>query len=166
MSDRAELLSRTLEDTFRAIERERMADVPILNPAIKVQAVGFQEWEGQLLGILITPWFMNLMLLPLDESEPAAASGESSPVDFPAGRFEFIHGEEAAIGAYQMCSLYSPVFDFEDHAAAVATAEAVLEQLFEDDEAEAEMQPPAEPPKPVSRRALLRGLSDAEEARV
>ena len=47
------------------IQRERMADIPLLNPALEVQAVGFSVWEAYCLGVLITPWFMNLMLLPL-----------------------------------------------------------------------------------------------------
>ena len=41
-----------------------MAGVPMLNPALRVQAVGFRHWQSHWLGVLVTPWFMNLMLLP------------------------------------------------------------------------------------------------------
>ena len=159
-------LAARLEETFSMIERERMADVPILNTSLNVEAVGFREWEGQCLGVLITPWFMNLMLLPLDadEAESEQRSGETSSVHFPAAEFEFIFGEEPDIGGYRMCSLFSPVFDFEDHAAAVATAESVLEQLMTAPDDEEENNEPKPQTEPVSRRDLFRGLADRDEA--
>ena len=161
-----ELASR-LEETFSMIERERMADVPILNNSLGVEAVGFHEWENHYLGVLITPWFMNLMLLPLDADTPADEqySGDTSTVRFPAAEFEFIYGEEAGIGGYRMCSLFSPVFEFEDHAAAVATAESVLEQLMTPPEVEEQNDTPKSQAEPVSRRDLFRGLNGREEAR-
>ena len=149
------------------IERERMADVPILNASLAVEAVGFREWENQCLGVLVTPWFMNLMLLPLDVDEQTGEqhSGDTSTVSFPAAEFEFIYGEEAGIGGYRMCSLFSPVFEFEDHAAAVATAKSVLEQLMTPPDVEEESEDPKPQSEPVSRRDLFRGLNRREEAR-
>ena len=35
--------------------RERMHDVPILNPALNVEAVDFQRWQRHWLGVLVTP---------------------------------------------------------------------------------------------------------------
>jgi hypothetical protein len=35
-----------LEAVFNEIAETRMAGLPILNTALKVQAVGFREWEG------------------------------------------------------------------------------------------------------------------------
>ena len=35
-----------LEATYRLIEKARMQDVPILNPALKVEAVGIRRWQG------------------------------------------------------------------------------------------------------------------------
>ncbi|WP_445083890.1 [NiFe]-hydrogenase assembly chaperone HybE [Candidatus Vondammii sp. HM_W22] len=32
-----------------------MQEIPILNPAIKVQALGFQEYQGRVLGVLLHP---------------------------------------------------------------------------------------------------------------
>ena len=49
---------------YEAIYAERMRDLPIVNPRLAVEAVGFEQWEDQDLGVLITPWFMNLVLLP------------------------------------------------------------------------------------------------------
>ncbi|MEM9181746.1 MAG: [NiFe]-hydrogenase assembly chaperone HybE [Pseudomonadota bacterium] len=158
MMDAAAIGDR-LEVAFRRIARERMADIPILNPEIEVEAVGFQSWEEEHFGVLVTPWFMNLMLLPHDEAndEPSPRSGDKACVTFPAGEFEFIYGNEDEIGRYRMCSLFSPMFEFEDHAAAVATAREVLKGIME---APAEQQA-SEPRPAMSRRSFLRGGSSA-----
>lgn len=147
-----------------------MADLPILNRRLRVEAVGFHAWEDSFLGVLITPWFMNLMLVPrdTDESTSARHSGDTSTVTFPAAEFEFIDGEEPGIGRYRMCSLFSPVFEFEDHAAAVETAAAVLEQLLTpagDDDEQAADQAASPSASRVSRRDLFRGLADREASR-
>ena len=127
-----EYLAAGLEAEYSRIQRERMVDVPILNPALEVQAVGFTEWEGYCLGILITPWFMNLMLLSLRADEWAKLpAGTSISHRFPSGTYEFILGEEECIGRYLMCSLFSPVFEFQDQEAAVVTARAVMESLMD-----------------------------------
>lgn len=125
-------LAAGLETEFSRIQHERMADVPMLNPALQVEAVGFMAWEGYCLGILITPWFMNLMLLsPEGDAWSHLPSGTCISHRFPSGTYEFILGEEARIGRYLMCSLFSPVFEFQDQAAAVATAKAVMENLMD-----------------------------------
>ncbi len=41
----------------------RMRGLPIVNPALAVEAVGFAPWEGHWLGVMVTPWFINLTLL-------------------------------------------------------------------------------------------------------
>ena len=152
--------------TFAAIERERMADVPILNSAVHVEAVGFCSWQEQALGVLITPWFMNLMLLPLafdgEEARPlgTSKSGDSESVALPCGEVEFLHGYEEGIGAYRMCSLFSPMFDFEDQAAAVATAEAVLNGVLTSPDVD---EPALVPAARLSRRELLRGNVAVQE---
>ena len=126
-------LSAGLETAFTRIQRERMADIPLLNPSLEVQAVGFCVREDYCLGVLITPWFMNLMLLPLAGDEWAELpSGTKINRSFPSGTYEFILGEEEGIGRYLMCSLFSPVFEFQNQEAAVATAEAVLQSLMDE----------------------------------
>ncbi len=154
-------LTRRLEAAFGHIERERMADVPLLNDALRVQAVGFRDVDDANLGVLITPWFMNLMRMPA-EGDDVGSPGEKRFVDLPAGRFEFIAGEEADIGTYQMCSLFSPVFEFADQATAVATAEAVMAQVMTP-AAETEGSDDAAGRARVSRRGLLRGEFLARE---
>jgi [NiFe] hydrogenase assembly HybE family chaperone len=121
-----------LEATFRSVAQQRMAGVPILNHALSVEAVGFRPWSEHWLGVLFTPWFMNLWLMPrvVARWQPIAV-GASRHYVFPAGVFEFIGGHEATIGDYQACSLFSPMFDFADHAAAHDTAVAALAALFD-----------------------------------
>ena len=126
-------LGRGLETVFRRIQRDRMQGLPILNPALRVKAVGFREWEGHSLGILVTPWFINLMLLPGDGDDwRPLRVGDKQSYRLPSGPYEFILGEEPGIGRYQMCSLFSPVLEFVDRETAEATAEAAMAALMDE----------------------------------
>jgi [NiFe] hydrogenase assembly HybE family chaperone len=121
-----------LQARFESIWRDAMADVPMVNPALAVQALGFRPWGDHWLGALVTPWFMNLVLLPrLPERWAPIAERESRHYVFPAGIFEFIGSRDEVLGDYQACSLFSPMFEFADQASAVATALAALDALFD-----------------------------------
>lgn len=125
-------LTHGLEQVFSRIERERMQGLPILNKALRVRAVGFCEWQGHCLGVLITPWFMNLMLLPCEGDDwQNLRIGDKQLHQLPSGPYEFILGEETGVGRYQMCSLFSPVFEFADQETAEATAEAAMAALMD-----------------------------------
>ncbi|MCG7873948.1 MAG: [NiFe]-hydrogenase assembly chaperone HybE [Candidatus Thiodiazotropha lotti] len=116
-----------LEVQFRNIEQQRMQGLPLLNPALQVEAVGFRQWQDLCLGVLITPWFMNLMLIPHEgDSWREKRIGDKQTHLFPSGPYEFILGEEEGIGRYQMCSLFSPMFEFSDQQTAVTTATQVM----------------------------------------
>jgi [NiFe] hydrogenase assembly HybE family chaperone len=156
-----------LEAAFQDIYAQRMQGLPFINDALRVEAVGFRRWEGRWLGVLITPWFMNLVLLP-DASEQWRSLTQRADTSyaFPAGVFDFIGGFEPAIGEFQSCSLFSPVFEFQQHEVARATAEAALTALFDGGAragADGRGPLPAEeavPPQtttPVSKRDFLRG---------
>ncbi|MCU0805122.1 MAG: [NiFe]-hydrogenase assembly chaperone HybE [Burkholderiales bacterium] len=160
----------TLEAAYRTIQAERMQGMPMVNPALEVAAVGFADWDGRWLGVMVTPWFMNLMLVPRD---PAAWTslriGAKRKYALPAGEYEFIGGDDPAIGEYQMCSLFSPMFEFADMETARLTAKLALEAVL--DPAHAESDPatapsPAPSPieeigraaeSPMSKRDFLRG---------
>ena len=120
-----------LETAFRAAAL-RMQGLPIVNPALEVEAVGFAPWEGSWLGVMVTPWGMNLMLVP---GEPGSwqplALGAKRRYRFPAGDYEFIGAHDATIGEYQVCSLFSPVHEFEDHATARLVARLARDALFD-----------------------------------
>lgn len=152
--------SQRLEAAFRAIHAQRMQGLPFVNERLCVEAVGFRRWEGRWLGVLITPWFMNLVLLPdAPESWEPVPLRADARYEFPAGSFDFIGGHEPACGEFQSCSLFSPVFEFEQQEVARATAEAVLAALFDPAACEG-ARPPEHNPSPapvVSRRDVLRG---------
>lgn len=122
---------RQVEQTFRNIHRERMQGLPFLNPALEVEAVGFTPWGNGYIGVLITPWFINLMLLPTNKARGDLQVGGKVSHRFDSGAYEFTVGEEPDIGCYQMCSLFSPAQAFADHAAAVATAHEVMRGLMD-----------------------------------
>lgn len=120
-----------IEAAFADIARTRMARWPLLNPALTVEAVDFGLWQDYWLGVLITPWCLNLMLLPAREDDRRPlAPGDKRRVEFPAGVFEFIGGRAPRIGTYASCSLFSPVLEFADQAAARLTARAARGALF------------------------------------
>lgn len=123
---------------FTEIWHARMRDVPIVNNVLCVQAVGFQIYEGRPLGVLISPWFMNLIQLPgANDDWSALVAGEKEIMAFPSGRYEFIHNTRAQTGGYKACSLFSPMGDFTTQAEAVNVANAVMQALFcEENQAE------------------------------
>ncbi len=168
--ERALQLTRKLEAVFSRIERERMGDIPILNRALSVAAIGMRPFGEAWVCALVTPWFINLMLLPqtaeVAEAWGRADLGTKVGHDFPAGTFEFICGGEEELGPYRMCSLFSPVLQFENQEAALATAEGALAALFDENldhaaEPEAQPAPPKEAAQ-VSRRTLFLGRKAAQ----
>lgn len=103
-----------------------MQGLPVLNKALRAAAIGFEPWQEYRLGVLATPWFMNLVLLPRDQAGFAGRVGQKRLVSLPAGQVEFIVGFEEALGWLLSCSLFSPVFEFHDQEAALETARAAL----------------------------------------
>ena len=160
-----------LEEAFRTIEKERMQGLPFLNENLKVQAVGFRPYQEFWLGVIVSPWVMNMLLLPrLEKAWPQINKGETHSITFPAGRYEFIMANEKLFGAYMMCSLFSPTQQFESQEIATQTAEYILEVLFMDNVDELDVETTddggaffkvkeIEPPAPVeiSKRDFLRG---------
>lgn len=114
-----------LEATFRHIHEQRMQAMALCNPALAVEALGFgdlPESTGRL-GVLITPWSMNLILLPAGEALPAGRVGRRA---LPAGEVEFVGSREGAFGPFEACSLFSPVLHFPDQLTARAVANETL----------------------------------------
>ena len=144
-----------LEVAFARVLRDQMQDLPMVNPALVVEAVGFRPWHAHWLGILITPWFMNLVLMPrLSGQWQAIGERESRHYVFPAGVFEFIGARDAALGDYQACSLFSPMFEFADPPQARATAMAALDALFDSASRLASTVPLPAPAGPEQDRTL------------
>jgi [NiFe] hydrogenase assembly HybE family chaperone len=130
-----------------------MQDVPICNPQLQVEAVGFQQTAaGHWAGVMITPWAINLLCLPGQiEGWPPLAACSKHDWRFPSGDYEFTVAEEGSLGTYHLCSLFSPALEFESHEQARLTAIAAAHALF----AEPLTVPPAAAQTPPSRRAFL-----------
>lgn len=159
--------SALLECFYGKVWREQMQDLPFVNPELSVQAVGFRVVDGDWVGVMITPWFINVMLLPgggklwLD-----VASGEQRRVSFPVGELDFIADNNpdpaAPITAFQYCPLIHPVQHVADQASALAAAESALVVLFQPppvpEEAAPENTETVSGESAPARRTFLRGL--------
>lgn len=161
--------SAALVDFYTRVWREQMQELPFVNSALAVEAVGFRRCQGDWVGIVVTPWFLNLLLIPgggaLWQDLPA---GEQRAVEFPVGELDFIadHDPERQppLVAFQYCPLIHPVQHLATPAMAREAAAAALLALF---------MPPAaaaadvvtEPARPTagesvaSRRGFLRQLT-------
>ncbi len=121
-----------LELHFQDVWRRSMADVPICNPSLSVASVGFRKWSGQALGVVVTPWFMNIVLAPLEGAAPIVGkSGDAKSVWLPVGKVDFLVSELDGFAPLLMCSLFSPMDEFCNHDAAVATAGAAMDALLD-----------------------------------
>ncbi|MGE4280809.1 MAG: [NiFe]-hydrogenase assembly chaperone HybE [Magnetospirillum sp.] len=131
-----------LADVFTRIGDERMKDIGLYNHALKVEVVGFRPWQtedGQnwIAGILVTPWFMNFMLLPKHPEQLAGTeAAQKRRVQMPCGEVVFTIGEVEEIGMYMAASLYSPMGRFDVHEMAVSTAWAAVDKYFKVPEVE------------------------------
>lgn len=153
----AEPWATQVEAVFADIAQTRMAGVPVMNDALGVAMRGACERDGWRLGVLITPWFMNVLAFGPDDEAPARV-GEKRHIALPSGAFEAIRGYEPALGFYWAISLFSPMFEFETMEAAIATADAAMAEII--------TAPPAPEPEPkpaLSRRALF-GLNREDAA--
>ncbi|MGM9427413.1 [NiFe]-hydrogenase assembly chaperone HybE [Hydrogenophaga sp. MI9] len=124
-----------LVDFYRRVQTERMQGIPILNPALSVEAVGFRraevpeeapEQEPVAEGVLITPWFMSLVRLPLALQPHGNRVARKFVRDFGSEGFEFIGAHDDAVGYHETCALFSPMEGFATQAQAVETALASL----------------------------------------
>ena len=146
--------SELVEQTYFRVFQQRMADVPILNPALSVEAIDFQRWQGHWLGIVVTPWCMSVLLVP-GSADNWVWTGENKRrfVKFPAGEFAFLGSEEAELGEFQSCSLFSPMGQFASQSDATMTARASLLGLLT-----------APPPQPAD--GAVQGKAPAERPAV
>ena len=139
---------RKMVQQFETIYVEHMHDLPIVNKALQVEAIGFDEYRGHQLGVLVTPWFMNLILLPGVDNWANSSQGDTSSIDFPSGRIEFAVSHDKMLGTYLSAVAFRDVVELADQATARKLALEVLDNL---------MKPPRNE-RTVSRRELLTGL--------
>ena len=137
---------------FRHIHAERMAGLPLLNPALTVSAVGFTRHGADWRGGLVSPWCIDLMLLPATADWTIPKSHERVFRQYASGNFAFLPNHEDGLGDYLICALIHDMKLFDSQETAQLTAQACLIALDL-----APGQPAADPEAPSSsaRRKFL-----------
>lgn len=159
-ADRLSQRVQALVHFYQQVQAERMQGVALLNPVLQVEALGFVATgtpPDQAEGVLITPWFMSLLRLPLAWQDGAALVGYKQVHGFGHESFDFITAHDSGLGLHQSCALFSPMATFASQQQARDTAQAVLDQLRQGPEQAAPAAAaPAPPPAPMpARRAFF-----------
>jgi [NiFe] hydrogenase assembly HybE family chaperone len=139
---------QNLANTYRRAAL-KVKGLPIYNPTLAVEAVGFREYDGRQAGVIVAPWFMNLVVIPSAADRATWVPAGTVRLTFPSGEYDFMVQDLHGFGLVGTCALFATMHEFTDHEAAQAAATSVADALFE-----------AEPPAPaptVSRRQLLGG---------
>ncbi len=140
-----------LAELYAQIHRGSMRDMPVSNNALGVEAIGFRPWGEMAIGVMVTPWFMNLVAADVSKTASMClAPGARCCLTVPAGEVEFVCGWLEGFGPIRSCSLFSPMCDFPDTDAARDVAREAIGALFNP-----ALQ--AESAVPMDRRSLLRG---------
>jgi len=178
----AEDPARRVEAKYRHLWATSMRDLPFVNPALSVEAIGFRRHGfadeslvgttcsagGDWIGVIITPWVIGLLLLPgggilWSDRRP----GDRCHVQFPIGPVEFIadYEPDADLPANQYCPLFAPPSGFASQIAAQAAATAALDALLMATGASADPgNRPAAGQRESSRRAFLRRFVKTERS--
>ena len=109
-----------------------MADLPLYNPALTVELVGWQPLRKRdgspiQLGILITPWCMNVWVGGIDTEQLV---GSNWALETAAGEFSLTLARDDGLGFYASGSLISMMGQFDSMTAARSYAEEVLTALL------------------------------------
>ena len=158
-----------IENPASLLERHftDLGDRPAENPLLICCAVGFGRYQGDWLGVMITPWFMDLFLLPgggsLWGDIPA---GQRRYVDLPQGTVPFVAADDPKIASYQYSRLVAPVSTLPDMAAALSMAQGVMRGITGEPSLPTSVSPMAEErpvtvaaPEVNSRRGFFRRLA-------
>ena len=162
----ARAVGTRLASIYEAIAERSMRGLPVFNTKLRVEAIGFTASSGRAVGILVTPWFMNLVVaaLPGGSLSPRPA-GASIDHDLPGGVFPCVVGAVDGFGRLDSASLFSPMFEFDDPDVAAAVAEAAIAEILTPVEADPPVAAAADPTPTLDRRALLFGRRSSAEDR-
>lgn len=127
----------------------KVKGLPIYNPTLAVEAIGFREFQGRQAGVIVTPWFMNLTVIPSADDRATWSANDTVRLAFPSGEYDFMLQDLHGFGLVGTCALFAEMHDFTDHEAAQTAAASVADALFQPEQ-------PAPAPT-VSRRQLFGG---------
>ena len=130
--------------------------MPFYNERLDVEAVGFRDFGGDELGILVSPWFMNLLLLPRGESLCEFAVGTVVSLRLPGGRYELTVCRDERLGSWLSLALFTEVSAIPSQATARDIATEILAAIFRREDSHAQARPAT-----FGRRRFLTG-SDAD----
>jgi [NiFe] hydrogenase assembly HybE family chaperone len=107
-----------------------MADLPVYNPKLTIQTTNFRRHGAWTVGVIVTPWFMNVFAVP-DDPGTLPPPGATVTVALPGGEIEAVVSDLEGFGRVASASLFSPMDEFDDPAVTGATAAAALGALFQ-----------------------------------
>src|ERR1035437_2877962 len=154
---------QALIELFQRIDAG-MRDLPIYNDKIVIEATGFLPFsDGELLGVVLTPWLMNMITLPIEPvPKNMAEIGRTVSIELPAGKGAIVVGGDETIGLYKAHSLHSPVLNFTLPGQAQAEARRMLALLMTSPDVTAEAAAGnGSGTNRLDRRALLFGHRNA-----
>ncbi len=160
---------KRLKTHYQYVHTYKMSNVPILNNKLAVETVGFVDWGednsefASAVGVLITPWFMNLVLLPKTTMQQKSRVGQTANILFPDGEYSFLTQLDDEFGVYLTCSLFSPMFDFSTQAQAVETAEAIMAQLLHSDDFKKAQKEEQQKQQSIKDHALLNSVASRRD---
>lgn len=132
-SANTEDISTKLESCFNHILNENMQGINILNHELEVEAVEFQHWDGRMLGMIITPWFVNLVMLPKNgDNWDQLALGQKEKIAFPSKDLDMMVNDIDGFGYCRTYSLYSPCKDLPNQESARIAAAMFLRDLLDE----------------------------------
>lgn len=161
----AENPAACLEAHYRRRLAEGSADQTPGHGALAVSVVGFERIAGDWLGVVVTPWFLDLFLMAGGGSLWGDIPvGQRRYVNLAGGTLPFLAAADPAFGPYQHTPLIEPVTAVPDMATALRLAREAMATL---------RGTPAAPPTPTgapevvapspepapSRRAFFRRLA-------
>lgn len=142
-----------LVDYYQTVFEERFRGLPIVNTALQVEAVGFRELAEHEFGALITPWFINLFLLPGTRRWDDRVQGSVCTIELPGGKVDFTVSHDEVMGTMLSAAMFGTVTEFPDQDMARDIARETLRLLFSKEQAGDD----AEGSR-ISRRQLFRNL--------
>lgn len=142
-----------ITQAFRRIELDQMHGLPVCNGCLTTEIVGLTRFGHYWVGALITPWTLQLLLLPATAEAECLVEGDHRTLEFPQGPVVFMASENADLGVYLACSLMSPLHDFPSQEVIRQTAQEVMELLF---------QPPAKKDQGTAVKVAMPGRLDIE----
>ncbi|MFV0576870.1 MAG: [NiFe]-hydrogenase assembly chaperone HybE [Vibrio sp.] len=130
----AEQTKARIENVYQNILEQEMQSMPFIAQNIGIEMVGLQQYQDHWLGVMITPWMMNLMILPIQNNQvqneqglwPDLHVGEEVGIRLAGNDYRFYASEVEGIGQFLACSLMSPISGIANHAQAVQLATDVM----------------------------------------